>query len=127
MSAPVDPNAAVLPGGVTAEDPLVVANALLHAIRVMAENASSEGAGGSAAEAKDFAAAAKSFADAFVVLDPSLSSDGVPLQHEREMEQMRLDAEARRDEARARQHASAQKKRGVRSIRRTSDGYEMEG
>lgn len=85
-----------------AENPEQGVDALLRAVRVMAENAATED---SAAEAKDYAAAALSLAQAIVVLDPNLTSDGVPLEHEVAMEQTRQDGQQRLE--RARQAAAA--------------------
>src|SRR4051794_16887529 len=69
----------VLPDGTTQEDPDLGINAALRAFRVAAENSASEKSG---AEAKDWAMAALNFAQAIVVLDPSLSQGGTPLAHD---------------------------------------------
>jgi hypothetical protein len=91
---PVDP--------MVPEDPADGVNALLRAIRLMAEKASMDP---SAAEAADYANAALRFSQAIVVLDPNLTSDGVPLAHELAMEQQRQDGQERLE--RARQAAAA--------------------
>lgn len=67
------------PGGMVQEDPAVGVNALLRALRVAAENAAGTQSG---AEAKDYGAAALSFAQAIIVLDPTRSQGGTPLQHD---------------------------------------------
>lgn len=55
------------------EDSLALREALVRACRVCAENAASED---SAAEAKDYAQAALSFAQAVITLDPSRLAGG---------------------------------------------------
>jgi hypothetical protein len=88
MTAPPQMNgqAPILQGGTTQEDPSLGVNAALRAFRVAAENAAGEASG---AEAKDWAAAALSFAQAIVVLDPQLSQGGTPLAHDAMLEQIR--------------------------------------
>lgn len=79
------------------EDVETVRQAILRAIRKMAESAAMAQ---DAREVKEYGAAAKDFGDAWVVLDPTLDEGGVPLAHHLELEDMRLSAAA---EARARQ------------------------
>jgi hypothetical protein len=69
----------ILPGGTSQEDPAIGINAALRAFRIAAENCASEKSG---AEAKDWAMAALNFAQAIIVLDPSLSQGGTPLAHD---------------------------------------------
>jgi hypothetical protein len=76
--------AAVDPDAQKAHD---AATALLDALKANAGYASM--AGGSAGEAKDFAAACLSLAQAIVVLDPNLAEGGIPLDHQLEMERTR--------------------------------------
>jgi hypothetical protein len=145
MSAPVDPAQMAAANGnggppnvMVPEDREDVAQALLRGIRAMAENAAMEK---SAAEAKDYAAAAKSMADAYVVLDPSLDATGTPLAHlaaENDLERAYKAEQAAQDRAhkthleqvRAQQAAPSQKRRKIKISRdaagRATD-YEEEG
>ena len=127
MTAPVDPamNGAPPPVMVP-EEREVVAQRLLNAIRVCAENAATDK---SAAEAKDWMAAAKSGADAYVVLDPGLDAVGVPLAHQVAMAELDAANKERLENVRAQQAAPAQKRRKVRIGRDTfgrATSYEEE-
>lgn len=86
MSAPAQMNGNGPPPVMTQVDPMAGVNEMLRAIQSCGTKASGAT---SAAEAKDFAAAALSFAQAIVVLDPSLSQGGTPLQHDATLEQIR--------------------------------------
>lgn len=80
MTAPpqMNGNAPILPNGQTAEDPAMVTQALLKAVRQAAEKAlTAQGQ-----DCKDFLTAALQGAQAIIVLDPSLSQGGTPLQHD---------------------------------------------
>jgi hypothetical protein len=81
----------IAPGGTTQEDPQLGVNALMRAIRVMAENAAGDS---SAAEAKDHGQAALYFAQALVILDPSLSQGGTPLEHDMALAQIQGQTQA---------------------------------
>jgi hypothetical protein len=72
----------ILQGGTTQEDPALGINAGLRAIRIAFENIASEK---SAQEAKDWAMAALNVAQAIVVLSPSVSQGGTPLEHDMAM------------------------------------------
>lgn len=80
----IDPNAQqgpqTLSDGTVQVDPALVTNSLLNALQQVTSAAASSGHSG--AEAKDFAAAALSLAQAIVVMDPSLSQGGTPLAHD---------------------------------------------
>jgi hypothetical protein len=87
MSAPAQMNGnGQAPPPIVPEDPMQGVNEMLGAIRLCAQKARGVG---SAAEAKDFAAAALSFAQAIIVLDPSLSQGGTPLAHDLALEEVR--------------------------------------
>lgn len=95
MSAPQDPQqqqaAPAAPGGQMLEDPAAVTNALLIACRRAAE------AGAAAQDNRDIqaaSAAALAFAQAIVVLDPTLDQQGVPLDHHAAIAQMQRAAAA---------------------------------
>lgn len=83
---PMSGGGPVMPGAMVPEDPSAVTQALLRAARVAAENAAAVESG---AEAKDFGQAALNFAQAVVVLDPSLSQGGTPVAHDIALEQIR--------------------------------------
>lgn len=68
-----------LPNGTVPEDPAMGVQAMLRAIRQAAENASGQK---SSEEAKDWADTALKFAQAIVILDPSVSQGGTPLAHD---------------------------------------------
>lgn len=86
MTAPAQMNGNGPPPVMTQVDPMAGVNEMLRAI----QSCSSKAAGAqSAAEAKDFALAALNFAQAIVVLDPSLSQGGTPLAHDAALEQIR--------------------------------------
>ena len=78
----------------------------------------------SAAEAKDRTSALLNLAQAIVVLDPSLNQQGIPIEHEMALEALRQGGQERLEKARQAAAAPTPKKR---RLRRTSDGYEMEG
>jgi hypothetical protein len=87
MSAPAQMNGnGQAPPPMVPEDPMQGVNEMLGAIRLCASKARGTQ---SAAEAKDFAAAALSFAQAIIVLDPSLSQGGTPLAHDLALEEVR--------------------------------------
>jgi hypothetical protein len=116
MSAPAQMNGnGQAPPPIVPEDPMQGVNEMLGAIRLCASKA--RGAQ-SAAEAKDFAAAALSFAQAIIVLDPSLSQGGTPLAHDLALEEVRGETQQndRPDPRRARRSA------GARSAARTRCG-----
>lgn len=73
------PPAPVLSDGTNPVDPALVTNHLLNAILQAATKAASTGSG---AEAKDYLDAALKGAQAVVVLDPSMSQGGTPLEHD---------------------------------------------
>ena len=75
----------------------------------------------SAAEAKDYAQAALALAQTLVVMDPNSTADGVPLEHELELEMERQDGQARLEEAR--QAAAAPKTKRV--DRTDSGGFQI--
>jgi hypothetical protein len=126
VSAPVDP--AQVNGG-PPPVPLVgvareeVAQELLRAIKAAATNVTTES--NSAAEAQSWAAAAKSLADAFVVLDPTLDTTGVPVVdqqlHEMTMAAQEQDHKTQLEKIRAQQAAPAQKRRSMK-INRDQNG-----
>lgn len=68
-----------LPNGTVLEDPAMGVQAMLRAVRQAAENAAGQK---SSEEAKDWADTALKFAQAIVILDPSVSQGGTPLQHD---------------------------------------------
>lgn len=123
----IDPQVNGQPPAPTVQQDLeVVQSTLLRSMNLIAAKAPAQT---SAAETKDLAAAVKSLADAYVVLDPAVDGTGVPLEHQMQLEAMRQEGQERLEEARSRQNAPAEKKRKL-SMRRRSDGgtdYEMEG
>jgi len=116
MSAPMDPAMNGVPPVpvMEAEDREIVAQRLLAGIRVMANKVAAEANG---AEAKDYAAAAKSLADAYVVLDPMLTVQGVPLEHEAAQNALERAHKEELERVRAQQAAPAQKRRKLRMSR----------
>lgn len=68
------------PDGTLPIDPELVKNAVLNALHQVASGAAS--ATHSAAEAKDYADAVLKLAQSMVILDPTLSQGGTPLQHD---------------------------------------------
>jgi hypothetical protein len=76
----------ILPDGTEQEIPELGVNALLRAVRECAEAGAANPSG---AETRDYAQAALFYAQALVVLDPSLSQGGTPLQHDLALEQVR--------------------------------------
>lgn len=109
---PMDPMAAQLNGGppnvMVPEDRELVAQRLLAAVRAMADKAAVEE---NAAEAKDYAAAAKSLSDAYVVLDPMLDAMGVPVAHQEAMAVMEQVHKERLAEVNARRAAPGQERK----------------
>jgi hypothetical protein len=85
-------------GGADQADPEAVTNALLWAVQRCAEKASTAADTREAAEALKAALAG---AQAIVVLDPTLSQSGVPLDHELALEQTRQDGMLALEQARA--------------------------
>lgn len=72
------PPAPMLPNGQTAMDPAMVTQSLLRACDAAATKATTA----QGQDCKDFASAALNLAQAIVVLDPSLSQGGTPLDHD---------------------------------------------
>lgn len=105
------------PGGIVPEDASVGVDALLRAVRVMAQKAAMDP---SAQEAKDYGAACLSFAQAIVVLDPDLNQQGVPLAHEVALEQQRQDGLARLEQVR--QAAGAPTPKNRKLVRKDHEG-----
>jgi hypothetical protein len=115
VSAPVDPaqmNGDPLPAPLVGVQREEVAQELLRAIKAAATNVTTES--NSAAEAQSWAAAAKSLADAFVVLDPTLDTTGVPVVDQQ-------DHKTQLEKIRAQQAAPAQKRRSMK-INRDQNG-----
>lgn len=108
------------------EEREVVAQRLLAGIRVMADKVATEENG---AEAKDYANAAKLLADAYVVLDPELSVEGVPLAHQAAEAALDRAHKEELERVRAQQAAPAQKRRKLKMTKTAGGGtdYEMEG
>lgn len=94
MTAPPQMNGGPPPGvaEMVPEDAAVGVNAILRAIRICAENSAGVQSG---AEAKDFGTAALAFAQALIVLDPSLSQGGTPLAHDVAIKQLDGETQAR--------------------------------
>jgi hypothetical protein len=92
----------ILPGGTSQEDPAIGINAALRAFRIAAENCASEKSG---AEAKDWAMAALNFAQAIIVLDPSLSQGGTPLAHDIAIKSIEATRRSRSPRSRARRRS----------------------
>lgn len=129
MTAPVDP--ALMNGGpppvMVPEEREVVAQRLLAGIRVMADKVAVEENG---AEAKDYANAAKLLADAYVVLDPTLTVDGVPLAEQAAEAALDRASKLELERVRAQQAAPAQKRRKLKISRDNmgrATSYEEEG
>jgi hypothetical protein len=104
---PVAQGPPVLPGGQVQMDPAIVTNALLIAVKKAAD------AGAGAQDNRDIqaaAAAALSFAQAIVVLDPSLSQGGTPLAHDLALEQMRGETQV-----------AVEKQRGDNAVRQAKE------
>lgn len=77
-AGPMLPQPQMLPNGQTAEDPALVTQALLKAARTAAEKSlTAQGQ-----DSKDFGTASLNFVQALIVLDPSLSQGGTPLEHD---------------------------------------------
>lgn len=100
------------------ENPMAGVNEMLGAIRLCATKA--RGAT-SAAEAKDFATAALNFAQAIIVLDPSLSQGGTPLAHDLALEEVR--GETQKDMARIQAEAQIKQEhvRGQNALRQAKE------
>src|SRR6058998_2769603 len=75
---PPQPNAPINQRGQTMLDPAMVTDAMLRA----AQEAATKSLTAQGQDCKDFATAALNFAQAVVVLDPSLSQGGTPIQHD---------------------------------------------
>jgi hypothetical protein len=90
MSAVPQIGPQILPGGQTQVDPALVTQELLRA----AQNAATKSLSAQGQDTKDFAIAALNFAQAVVVLDPSLSQGGTPLQHDLAIKSMDHQAQA---------------------------------
>jgi hypothetical protein len=103
-----------------------VRNAQLDGAEILARKAAGASSG---AEAKDFAAASMSLAQAVVILDPSLDQQGIPLQHQKELEQQRLDGQERLEKARQAASKPSPKKRVTKrdSTGKATASYEVEG
>lgn len=108
-----------------------VAQELLRAIKAAATNVTTES--NSAAEAQSWATAAKSLADAFVVLDPTLDTTGVPVVdqqlHEMTMAAQEQAHKTELEQVRAQQAAPAQKRRKLSMNRNAAGGndFTLEG
>lgn len=114
-----DPMAAMMNGAppnlmMQPEDREAVAQRLLAGIRAMADKVATEENG---AEAKDYAAAAKSLADAYVVLDPTLTVEGVPLAEQAAEAALDRAHKVELERVRAQQAAPAQKRRKIKISR----------
>jgi hypothetical protein len=72
------PQGPPLADGTAQIDPMLVTNALLNAVQQCAIGA----AAASGQDAKDYLNAALNGAQAIIILDPSLSQGGTPLQHD---------------------------------------------
>lgn len=92
--------------------------AMLDTMLVLTREAAMDQSG---AEAKDRAQAVLAFAQAIVVLDPTLNQQGIPLAHEVVMEQVRQDGQERLEKARQSAAAPTPKKRKL-SISRDGNG-----
>jgi hypothetical protein len=77
-------------------------------------------------EAKDAAAAVLSFSQAIVVLDPALNQQGIPLEHELALKREEIEGAKVLENIKADRAAQAQTPR-KRRLRKTNDGYEVEG
>jgi hypothetical protein len=97
--------------------------AMLKAMKRLAEHACMVE---SMQEAKDAAAAVLSFSQAIVVLDPALNQQGIPLAHEIDLKEREIEGARLLEDAKQRTAAQAQTPR-KRRLRKTNDGYEMEG
>jgi hypothetical protein len=98
-------------------------SAMLNAMTRLANHASMAD---SMAEAKDAAAAVLAFSQAIVVLDPALNQQGIPLEHELTLQREQHEAQRLLEDVKQRSAAQAQTPR-KRRLRKTNDGYEMEG
>src|SRR4051794_38922254 len=78
MSAVPQIGPQILPGGQTEIDPALVTQELLRA----AQNAATKSLSSQGQDCKDFATAALNFPQAVVVLDPTMSQGGTPLDHD---------------------------------------------
>lgn len=106
------------PGNIQAQDPAEVSNALLIAIKtaaVMGQTAQDT------REMDEAAKAALGFAQALIVLDPSLSQGGTPLEHDLALEQTRGDAQAQIAAIQAEGAARVETIRGEHAIRQAKE------
>lgn len=94
-----------------------VAQTLLRGIDALAKKATTEENG---AEAKDYANAAKLLADAYVVLDPELDVQGVPLEFQAAEHAADRAHKEELERVRAQQAAPAQKRRKLKMTRSDS-------
>jgi hypothetical protein len=112
--------------GVMQQDPAEVTNALLIATLRAAQAAATSS---DTREVGEAAKAALAFAQAIVVLDPTLTQSGTPIQHELNMEQLRQDGMKQLELAR--QSAAAPTPKKSLSVQRDAQGratsYQMEG
>jgi hypothetical protein len=99
-------------------DPEGLRAACVDAAEILARKG---GAASSAAEAKDFSAAVLNFAQALAVMSPETDVNGVPLQHQRQMEQDRAAAELAKVREQAKSQAPTPKGRKV-SVSRDQHG-----
>jgi hypothetical protein len=123
------------------EDPMAASAALTAALIDVAETLTRKAAGtDSAAEAKDFAQGVLSLVQSVVVLDPSMSQGGTPLEHDIAMQHVRnqgaVQVEIQRGEnaikqARAVAAAPQPSQKRTVSVRRDGHGraseYSVEG
>lgn len=107
------PPAPILSDGTNPVDPALVTNHLLNAIMGAAINASSTQSG---AEAKDFLDAALKGAQAVVVLDPSLSQGGTPLDHDIVMKGMEGEAQQQIAHIQRQAAVEVEQQRGVNAL-----------
>jgi hypothetical protein len=106
------------PGAIEA-DVARVRNAQLDAAEVLARKAAGISSG---AEAKDLAQASMALSQAVVILDPSLDQQGIPLSHQRDMEQVRQDGQEKLERARQAAAAPSPAKRKVK-VHRDGGGH----
>lgn len=118
MSDMVNGNGGPPPSPVMPVDFEEVANQLAIAIRMAGARAAMVD---DPREFKELAEGALKFAQAIVVLNPELDASGIPLEHQTEMERLRLDGQERLERARAQAAAPTPSKRRRLTMRR-SDG-----
>lgn len=118
MSAPAQMNGNGQAPPIVPENPMQGVNEMLGAIRLCATKARGSQ---SAAEAKDFAAAALSFAQAIIVLDPSLSQGGTPLAHDLALEESRGETQQAIAQIQAGASIQQERIRGENSLRQAKE------